>query len=52
MALNLRGNILTLGTVREQFNEVEMISKIPHLVTRVVLHELEESGEGLVVVEQ
>ena len=51
MALNLRGNIFTLSTVRKQFNEVEMISKISHLVTRVVLHEFEEVGEGLVIVE-
>ena len=52
MAPNLRGNILSLCAECEQLDEVEVVSEIARGVALLVPHELKESVEGLVVVEQ
>ncbi len=52
MAFDLRGNVLPLGAECQQLDEVEMVRQVPSVVPLLNLHQLEESGEGVVVVEE
>ena len=52
MAPDLCGHILAFCAEGEELDEVEVVGQVPHVVSLLHTHELQQCAEGLVVVEQ
>ena len=52
VALYLCGNVLPLCAVGQQGDQVEMVGEVPRGLVLLALHQLQERGERVVVVEQ